>query len=226
MKITTLLLDAGGTLVHPNFHRIAEEFAREGESVDPGTLERAEAQVRFDIDRPEIVSVTDDADRWVRYLTRIAQGAGLRLAPTAAFARLKAYQDVHNLWEHVPPDVPGALATLAQRWRLGVVSNANGTVRALLTRVGLASRFEVIVDSHEEGIEKPDPRLFRIALERMGARAEETAYVGDIYHVDVVGARAAGLHPILLDPRGLHTDKPCARVGALAELPRVLGAIA
>ena len=66
------------------------------------------------------------------------------------------------------------------------------------------------------------PRLFHVALERMGARADETAYVGDLYHVDVAGARAAGLHPVLLDPHGLHADKPCTRVTALAELARVL----
>ena len=64
--------------------------------------------------------------------------------------------------------MPAALEPLRGRFRLGVVSNANGTVRAKLARVNLARFFETIVDSHEEGIEKPDPRLFQIALARMG----------------------------------------------------------
>ncbi|MBI2932327.1 MAG: HAD family hydrolase [Planctomycetes bacterium] len=218
MPISTLLLDAGGTLVFPNFRRIADEFARDGAPVDPDALARAEARVRFDIDRPEIVAVTDDAARWKRFMESVARAAGLARMPEAAFARLKAYHDTHNLWEHVPPDVPAALSALSRRYRLGVVSNANGTVRAKLARLGLAERFETIVDSHEEHIEKPDPRLFHVALRRMSARAEETAYVGDLYHIDVAGARAAGLHPILLDPHGFHADKPCARVASLADL--------
>jgi FMN phosphatase YigB (HAD superfamily) len=102
------------------------------------------------------------------------------------------------------------------------VSNANGTVRAKLGRVGLAGFFEIIVDSHDEGIEKPDPRIFHLALRRMGVKAAEAAYVGDLYHVDVVGAEAAGLRPFLLDPFGLHGERPVARLRALDELSAYL----
>jgi putative hydrolase of the HAD superfamily len=219
--IRTLLLDAGGTIVFPNFRRIADEFAKDGVSVEPATLARAEAQVRFDLDHPDIVSATDDAERWARYMENLARAAGIGCLPTGAFARLKDYHDTTNLWEDVPPDIAPALESLRARFRLGVVSNANGTVRAKLERLGIARHFETIVDSHEEEIEKPDPRIFRIALRRMKAAPAETAYVGDLYHVDVVGARAAGLTAFLLDPLGLHTDKPCPRVTSLADLMRL-----
>ncbi len=218
MPLRAVLLDAGGTIVFPSFRRIADEFAREGVSIDPERLERAELRVRFEFDRPEVIGTSNDRDRWARFLQRMAEEAGLTAFPRAAFLRLKEYQDRHNLWEVVPADVPPALDALARRYRLGVVSNANGTVRALFDRLGLASRFEVVIDSHEEGMEKPDPRLFRVALDRMKIDPAETAYVGDLYHVDVVGARAAGLHAILLDPHGLHGDKDCRRVRHLAEL--------
>ena len=111
-----------------------------------------------------------------------------------------------------------ALERLRESFRLGIVSNASGSVRAAFERIGLARYFEVIVDSGVEGVEKPDPRIFRLALERMGERAERAAYVGDIYHVDVIGARAAGLRPVLLDPHGIHGEKPCERVQSLDEL--------
>jgi HAD superfamily hydrolase (TIGR01509 family) len=134
------------------------------------------------------------------------------------FTRLRAFHDLHNLWDLVPADVPAALTQLGARYRLGVVSNSNGTVRAKLARIGLAHHFETIVDSAEEGIEKPDPRIFAIALDRMGVAAAETAYVGDLYHVDVVGAEAAGLTPFLLDPLDLHAARAVSRIRALAEL--------
>lgn len=223
--ITTLLLDAGGTLVFPNFRRIADELARDGVVVDPDALARAEARVRLLMDDPAVItSIGTETDemRWYHYIESLARACGAEGVPAASVRRLKAYHDRDNLWEDVPPEVPAALAMLQKRFRLGVVSNANGTVRAKFERLGLAGRFEVIVDSHEEGVEKPDPRLFRIALERMGARASETAYVGDLYHVDVAGARAAGLLAVLLDPHGFHADKPCRRVARLADLPAAL----
>jgi len=73
-----------------------------------------------------------------------------------------------------------------------------------------------------EGVEKPDPRLFAIALERAGGRAETTVHVGDLYYVDVVGARAAGLQPVLLDVAGLYAGCDCPRIAALAELAGVV----
>jgi putative hydrolase of the HAD superfamily len=224
-RITTLFFDAGGTLVHPNWRRIADELTAEGEPATPEALEAADARVRFELDRPEAVGATRDRDRWYHYLEAVARGAGLRGAPPAAVARLRAYHDEHNLWEDVGPGVPDALAHLGERYRLGLVSNANGTVRAKLARLGLARHFEVIVDSHEEGVEKPDPAIFRIALSRMGVRAEEAAYVGDLVYVDVTGARAAGLLPVLFDPKRQRAGGDYLRVTALSELGAVLDAV-
>jgi len=67
-------------------------------------------------------------------------------------------------------------------------------------------------------VEKPDPRMFEMALERSGARAETTIHVGDLYHVDVVGARAAGLRGVLLDEADLYPEADCPRIRGLAEL--------
>ena len=85
----------------------------------------------------------------------------------------------------------------ARGLRTAVVSNADGRVEALLRAAGLGAHLELVVDSHYEGIEKPDPEIFRRALARMGVRAERAVYVGDIYSIDVVGR--AGRRP-LADP--------------------------
>jgi putative hydrolase of the HAD superfamily len=99
-----------------------------------------------------------------------------------------------------------------------VVSNSNGRLRDLLARLGLLDPFSEVIDSHEVGAEKPDPRLFEIALARARARRETTLHVGDFYEIDVVGARAAGLHAALLDVAGLYGGHDCLRFASLTAL--------
>ena len=72
------------------------------------------------------------------------------------------------------------------------------------------------------GVEKPDARIFHLALEACNAAAAEAIYVGDIYEVDVRGARNAGLTPVLLDPLGYRQTVDCARIASLAELLELL----
>ena len=99
---------------------------------------------------------------------------------------------------------PDVLATLRARGRrLAVVSNANGTLHRAFDCLGLTPLVDVMFDSFLEKVEKPDPRFFQIALDRAGASASSTVHVGDIYHVDVIGARAAGITPVLVDAAGL-----------------------
>jgi putative hydrolase of the HAD superfamily len=218
--LTTILFDAGGTLVFPNFARIAGELAADGVAVEPRVLEDADHRARFELDRPDVIATTNDYSRFRRYFDLLVRPLGLPRFPDATYERLDAYHRTKNLWEDSPPSVPAALERLRGRFRLGVVSNANGTVRAKLERMGLARFFEVIVDSNEEGIEKPDPRIFHLALGRMGVAAAQAAYVGDLYYVDVVGAQAAGLTPLLLDPVDLYADRTVTRIRSLGEIER------
>ena len=119
----------------------------------------------------------------------------------------------------MPPGVVPALAALRSHGlRLTVVSNANGRLCQMFERVGLAGAVDCMLDSHDEGVEKPDPRLFEIALARSGGDRETTIHVGDLYQVDVVGARAAGIRGVLLDVAGLYADADCPRVSSLADL--------
>src|SRR5262245_56249570 len=92
--------------------------------------------------------------------------------------------------------------------RCGVWS-ANGVFRSIVVVLGLSRHFVFVLDWYEVGVEKPDPRIFRLALERAGVRAEEAVYVGDLYSVDVLGARAAGLSAVLLDPGGCWGARDC-----------------
>jgi FMN phosphatase YigB (HAD superfamily) len=103
-----------------------------------------------------------------------------------------------------------------------VVSNSNGTLRRLFERIDLAPLVDVLIDSTEEFVEKPNPRLFEIAIERSGADRKTTIHCGDLYEIDVVGARAAGLPAVLLDTAGMYGAMDCPRVQSLTEYADLL----
>ena len=174
------------------------------------------------LDDSTVVGTTDDQKRGWLYFNLVLREAGVPLsaATDQALEALREYHAAHNLWEHVEPDVVPALESLRTRGlRIVVVSNANGRLRHLFDRLDLSRWFDVVLDSHEWGVEKPDPRLFEVALERSGASRERTVHVGDLYHVDVAGARRAGLaHAVLFDAAGLYPDADCPRVSRLSQL--------
>lgn len=219
--LETVFLDAGGVLVYPNWTRISRTLAAHGVHVDPDALARAEPHAKKQIDERQTIATTTDAGRGWLYFNLIFDHAGVppSAAVDAALAELHAYHQTSNLWEYVPATVVPALAALRERGlKLTVVSNANGKLDVLFGRLALAGCVDCLLDSHVEGVEKPDPRFFQIALDRSSARRETTIHVGDLYQVDVVGARAAGLRGVLLDEGGLYPDVDCPRVRSLPEL--------
>lgn len=221
MAIETVFLDAGGVLVVPNWARVSAVLAQHGVRVSEHALTAAEPIAKHEIDVGSYIQSSTDDQRWTRYFDLVLTRAGVEVDNSTgeALDELRHYHEAHNLWEVVPQDVQPALARLRSLGlRLVVVSNSNGTVAAVFERLGLASTCDLLIDSHVEGVEKPDPRLFQIALVRSGARANRTLHIGDLYHVDVMGARAAGLHAALLDPADLYRHYICDRVRTLSEL--------
>ena len=226
LHLETLFLDAGGVLCHPNWSRVSAALATCGLAVSAESLAAAEPLAKRDIDHATLVRATDDSKRGWLYFNKVLQYANVTLcqATDDALALMRDYHRSHNLWEYVPADVPPTLAALrALGLRLVVVSNANGRLRHLFDRVELTGYFDVVLDSFEWGVEKPDPRLFQLALEQSRADRETTAHVGDLFHVDVAGARAAGLaEGVLLDSANLYPDVDCRRIQRLDELVPVI----
>ncbi|MGH9385195.1 MAG: HAD family hydrolase [Vicinamibacterales bacterium] len=220
--IETVFLDAGGVLVHPAWTRVSEALSRHGVDVAAATLARAEPYAMRELDEATLIGSTDDRARGWLYFDLVLRHAGLTLsnATDAALADLRDYHRRENLWEHVEPDVIPALEEFRRRaLRLVVVSNANGTLKHLFARVGLAKWFDHMLDSHDWGVEKPDPRLFQLALEQSGAARSTTVHVGDLYQVDIVGARRAALgDAVLYDVADLYPDADCPRVRRLGDL--------
>lgn len=220
--IDTVFLDAGGVLCHPSWSRVADALVRHGATVTAAALTSAEQLATHELDTADVTAQTDDRSRGWLYFNLVLQFAGVEqnAGTDAALAELREYHRADNLWEHVEPDVVPALAALKARGlRLVVVSNANGRLRHLFDRIDLTRWFDYLFDSHEWGVEKPDPRLFQFALQQAHAEAPRTVHVGDLYHVDVVGARRAGLRDgVLYDMAGLYDDVDCPRVRSLGAL--------
>ena len=223
--IDTICLDAGGTLVWPNWARVADALAAEGIAVDVALLVAADPRVRRSLDERHLIAASTDQNRGWSFFSDVLTMTGVELTPGAhrALSYIEEYQRTLNIWEHVPDFVAPTLVELRRRgYKLVVVSNANGTVRQAFRRVGLLDLVDLIVDSADVGFEKPDRRLFDEALRLAGADHSRALHVGDMYHIDVAGARAAGLTPVLVDEANLYVEADCHRIRSIAELPALL----
>jgi putative hydrolase of the HAD superfamily len=133
-----------------------------------------------------------------------------------AYKRFQLYDDVLHVVEHL----------VRRELRVGLISN-NDEVADRVRELDVEHRFEVVVSPITYGISKPDPIIFLKTLEQMGVAPERTIYVGDSYDNDVIGARAAGLTPVLIDRFALHAGQLDAehRVASLGELAELLDAL-
>ena len=225
--LDAVFLDAGNTLITLDHALVCEVLAGAGVPATPAALARAEAAARPAVSRFLAGGASsEEHDTFTFYVRRILAGldapAATELAPRVV-ATLRHDIGTRRLWSQVLPGVPEALRALRDAGlALVVVSNSDGTVEDGLTGVGLRGLLDAVVDSAVVGAEKPDPAIFRHALTLVGVRPERTLHVGDLYAVDVVGARAAGLHALLLDPYGDWSETDCARTPDVASLAGAL----
>lgn len=220
--LNTLFLDAGNTLVSMDFVWVGEVLWRCGVECEIEELRRAEAAARPIVSAElERLQSTESQNTFAYYVRSIL--GKLCSSSVLANNRLdKVVREVlqilgapgqnQRLWSFLLPGVRDALDILWERgFQLVVVSNSDGTVEDGLSRLGIRHYFGAVVDSYKVGFEKPDPRLFHHALQMSSADPERTLHIGDMYDVDVLGARSAGLHALLLDPFSDWHNVDCVR---------------
>jgi putative hydrolase of the HAD superfamily len=228
-ELETIFFDAGNTLVSIDFDWVSRELLQRGITCDASELRRAEAAAR-----PKLSAwiaseaSTESQETFEFYLGVVLEKlAAARAAGAARIAELavelapvlRSPGRARHLWSWVLPGVREALASMADAGlELAVVSNSDGSIESGLDELGLRSHFSAVFDSQLVGYEKPDPRIFEKALEVCGADPARTLHVGDLYAADVVGARKAGVHPLLLDPFDDWVDVDCPRLPDLASL--------
>lgn len=208
-----VFFDAGGTLIHIDWERVAGVIAKVlGRTVSGARLAEGEYAGRALVETAMANGIeATDSSRWSMHFRATVLDAGLteeeyeRVGPP-----IYAEHRRRHLWSVTLPGTGEALDGLRKAgWFVACISNADGTVTQLLDAAGLLRHLAFVVDSGVVGVEKPDPRIFAIALERSGMAAADSYYVGDVHPVDVVGAERAGLTPVLLDPLGRYAERGC-----------------
>jgi putative hydrolase of the HAD superfamily len=221
--IEAVLIDVGGVLVLPDHDRMAAAFDRAGVHVDRRLLDRAHYAGVASLGEFE----EGDREIWVRYSRAYA---GACNSPDDALD--EAVEHLLNefatgaVWSRVVPGSIDALRELASLdVHLAIVSNADGDTEQRLREYGICQRgpgagaeIDAILDSTVVGVAKPDPRIFELALDALDVPPERAMHVGDTPGADVDGARAAGVHPVLVDPYDFHPHLDVERVAALSDV--------
>jgi putative hydrolase of the HAD superfamily len=117
-------------------------------------------------------------------------------------------------------DVMAALDDLKKRsLKLGLISNIEQNMNATLDKLGLSAKLDIVVTSQNAGFSKPQPEIFRYALEKAAVKPAEAVYVGDQYQVDIIGAKGAGMQGVLIDRDNYYQEKlDCPKITSLKDL--------
>lgn len=229
--IEAVLFDAGQTLVHvhPSVGAVyADVASAHGVTASADALESAfrrlwhSRRAAFPDDLGHASSEALERAWWHAMVKDVFDAAGAWEALEGRFDDF--FEDVYQRFAEAEPwrifdDVIPCLDALAARGvRRAVVSNWDRRLPRLLERLGLKERFDAVLTSAEVGRRKPHPRIFEHALERLGLSPDRVIYVGDSYDEDVVGARRAGITPLLIDRQKRAAPAP----GVIARLEDLL----
>lgn len=227
-----MLLDVGGIFHLPSHEHVLGACRRAGFDAVAARLDRAHYRgtTAFHVDYTGELPWTE---MWGGYLDRYVAELGVPDdAKVEVIEHLQQEFTAGGLWSRVIPGSVDDLRVLAATAvRLGVVSNAEGTVAVQLREgevlqvgPGIGVQVDCVIDSGEVGVLKPDPRIFAIALEAMDLRPDQAWYVGDMPGIDVVGARAAGIRPFVIDPFGFHGGHDYETVATLRDVATLVKA--
>jgi putative hydrolase of the HAD superfamily len=228
--IEAVFFDAGETLVrpHPSFAELfAEVCAQNGAIVSVDDVRRVQEELA-----PHLVDIAEDtgvanptfsmeASRrfWTYLYRRFLQELGIEdRALEAALYRRFSDSSSYMLFDDVLP----TMDALQDTYRLGLISNFEGWLEERLVELEVGLRFEVVVISGVDMVEKPDPAIYEVALSRIGLPPERCVHVGDSIKLDVEPAAAVGMRPVLLDRADRYPDPPCPKITSLEGLPGVV----
>lgn len=232
-SVKAILFDLDGTLRHtcPSGTKTFLDFA-----VQLGVTDAVEKRLKaarwshyYWAQSPELLKDLQDFPEeegfWLNYAQRhlMAFDCTPQSARDLAPKIHRYMREQYEPGDCVPADVPHTLQQLKSAgYRLAVLSNRTEPCQEQLEELGLDIFFEFSLVAGEVEVWKPDPQIFHHALERLGTRTGDTLYIGDNYFADVLGAQAAGLRPILVDPEGLFPDAGCPVIRSMSELLDIL----
>jgi putative hydrolase of the HAD superfamily len=230
MTVEIVFFDAGETLLHPDpsFHELfAEVCSRRGYEVSADRVHSVQQKLaphlvelaaESGIEAPSL-SAQDSLTFWSHLYRRLLRELGMddeRLV--ADMYETFSSSSSYRLFDDVLP----ALDELTEMdYRIGLISNFEEWLEEMLVELEVGHLFDVSVISGVEGIEKPDPEIYRVALEKAGVEPHDAVHVGDSPSNDVQPARQVGMTGVLLDRYNRYPDA-VPRVRSLEELPDLL----
>jgi HAD superfamily hydrolase (TIGR01509 family) len=239
-QITTVLFDLDGTLRHsdPNgFETFVDYLAELGHRLPAERVMAGRRWVHYywSMSPESLADFHEFGDEtpefWLCHTERQLRAVGIegeRADLTVLKAQIgKLFEERYRPVHRVPDDVIPTLERLRDLgYTVALVSNRSDPLEALALELGLAGHFQFMLSAGQASAWKPDPAIFLKAVAMAGCSPPATAYVGDNYYADVVGARAAGVWPVLIDPLGIFPDAGCPIIRSLSELEPVLAQIA
>ena len=207
-----IFFDVGNTLLFPNRERILAPLPADRHP----TLEQwhgFQRQIKNEFDQAMLKGSVDHGF-WHGFYSRMLKDLGAEASDGICDALVQNTQNSAN-WDQILPGTRESLERIRTGYRMAVISNADGRIDAVLRRCGIADCFETITDSGIVGHEKPHPAIFEAALRSMQAQPAESLYVGDVYSVDYVGARNAGMDAVLFDVPGAYRGRGLPRVESM-----------
>jgi len=179
--------------------------------------------------RDDLLAHSADTENfWIEYSRRrlIALGATPEWAGEFAAQSSAHMGEMYKPDSVVLPDVRRTLPLLQEAgYLMAVISNRDKPFQAVLEAHALSMYFPYSLAGGEVDSYKPEPGIFEHALKQMNVTASETVYVGDNYYADVVGARRAGLEPVLYDPNHIFPDADCTTIYSFDELISAIQAL-
>ena len=233
-NIRAILFDLDGTLRH---NEPDSTFAFMDYALALGAVDSAEKRQHFvrwthyywaqspELSQDMQIYRTLSDEFWEHYAVRalVELGCSETTARKLAPEMQCRMSEEHKPEDIILPDVFPTLETLkAAGYSLSVVSNRSTSFHEYLQSLALDTYFDLILAAGEVDSWKPDPAIFRHALTQLSLTPDQAIYVGDNYFADVVGARRAGLQPVLIDPQGIFKDPGCPVITRISDLPGIL----
>jgi FMN phosphatase YigB (HAD superfamily) len=212
-----IFFDVGNTLLFPNRARILEPLRERGIEPTHEQWLQVERKAKPEFDQIVQAGAKVDHGFWWGFYTQLLKTLGVAPEDGLRDALVRNTQDSGN-WDQILSGTCETLKRIGAEYPIAVISNADGNIEDVLRRCDIADCFGSITDSGIVGTEKPDPAIFAAALREMRAEPAESLYVGDVYSIDYLGARNAGMQAVLFDVAGAYRDRDLPRVESLGEL--------
>lgn len=231
-NIKAIFLDVGNTLLapHPSVEHVClRVLAKRGYHVDEADLLEGlrladEAyEERYWKDDTFWSKEVDTGEFWTRLYELMLRHVGLDGDAYDVGAEIYLEFGKGQAWRPYADVIPAMRRLAAGGYKMGVISNWDTRLSSLAVETGLSPFLDFVISSACVGMLKPQPGIFALALGRSGVEAAEALHVGDHYYADVMGARGAGITPVLLDRKHATQQADCLLIRELGELASLLG---